>query len=81
MGAGPIFIGGLSFSGKTELRLMLSSHPNLAFSRRTYMWPRYFERYGDLSRSEQLERCLADMLRNKHIMALSPDPERIRRAS
>ena len=30
MAGGPIFIGGLSFSGKTPLRLMLSSHPNIA---------------------------------------------------
>jgi Sulfotransferase family len=79
MDAGPIFIGGLSYSGKTELRLMLSSHPNIAITRRTYMWPRYYGRYGDLGRPAQLERCLEAMLRNKHIRALSPDLERIRR--
>jgi hypothetical protein len=79
MGAGPIFIGGLSFSGKTPLRLMLSAHPNLSLTRRTKMWPRYYGRYGDLSRPEQLERCLAAMLRSKHIQALGPDVERIRR--
>lgn len=79
MGAGPIFIGGLSFSGKTPLRLMLSSHPNLSMTRRTKMWPRYYGRYGDLGRPERLERCLADMLRSKHIQALDPDVERIRR--
>lgn len=79
MGAGPIFIGGLSFSGKTPLRLMLSSHPNIAMTRRTKMWPRYYGRYGDLGRPEQLERCLGDMLKNRHIKALDPDPERIRR--
>jgi Sulfotransferase family len=79
MGAGPIFIGGLSFSGKTPLRLMLSSHPNIAMTRRTYMWPRYYGRYGDLGRPERFERCLAAMLKSKHIRALDPDPERIRR--
>lgn len=79
MDAGPIFIGGLSCSGKTPLRLMLSAHPNIAMTRRTYMWSRYYGRYGDLRRPKQFERCLADMLRNKHIQALGPDPERIRR--
>ena len=42
------------------------------------MWPRYYGRYGDLGRPEQLERCLADMLKSKHIRALEPDPARIR---
>lgn len=79
MGAGPIFIGGLSFSGKTPLRLMLSSHPNIAMTRRTYMWPHYYNRFGDLRRSENLERCLAAMLGNKHIRALNPDIPRVRR--
>ena len=77
--AGPIFIGGLSFSGKTTLRLMLSSHPLIVLSRRTYMWQRYYGRYGDLSRPENLERCLEAMLAHKSIQALAPDPERIRR--
>jgi len=77
--AGPIFIGGLSFSGKTTLRLMLSSHPLIALSRRTYMWQRYYGRFGDLSRPENLERCLEAMLARKSIQVLSPDPERIRR--
>jgi len=79
MEAGPIFIGGLSFSGKTPLRLMLSSHPHIALTRRTYMWPRYYGRYGDLSRPENFERCLAAILRYKHTQALRPDPARIRR--
>jgi hypothetical protein len=77
--AGPIFRGGLSFSGKTTLRLMLSSHPVIVLSRRTYMWQRFYGRYGDLRRPENLERCLEAMLARKSIQALSPDPERIRR--
>ncbi len=79
MGSGPIFIGGLSFSGKTLLRLMLTSHPNIAITRRTYMWPRYYGRYGDVSQPDNFERCLSAMLRHKHMQALKPDPERIRR--
>jgi hypothetical protein len=76
---GPIFIGGLSFSAKTPLRLMLSSHSNIALSRRTYMWQRFYGRYGDLSQRENFERCLEAMLARKSIQALSPNPERIRR--
>lgn len=76
---GPIFIGGLSFSGKTLLRLLISSHPNIAMSRRTYMWPRFYQRYGDLGNPANFDRCLQAMLADKHIRMLQRDPERIRR--
>jgi hypothetical protein len=79
MDRGPIFIGGLAGSGKTLMRLMLSSHPNIAMSRRTYMWTRFYNRYGDLSRPDHFERCLTAMLAHKSIQVLKPDPERIRR--
>jgi len=79
MDTGPIFIGGLSFSGKTLLRLMLSAHPNIVITRRTYMWTRFYGRYGDLSQPDNFERCLSAMLSFKHIRILNPDPERIRR--
>lgn len=75
---GPIFIGGLSHSGKTPLRLMLAAHPDLAMSRRTYMWDRFYDRYGDLNRPANFERCLEAMLGYKAIRALQADPERIR---
>ena len=45
---GPIFVGGLDRSGKTLLRLALSSHPNIAMTRRTYTWTEVYQRYGDL---------------------------------
>ena len=79
MKRGPIFIGGLDRSGKTLLRLSLSAHPNLALTRRTYLWPRFFNRYGDLSRGDNFERCLRAMLQRKPIQVLQPDAERIRR--
>ena len=79
MSFGPIFIGGLAFSGKTQMRLMLSSHPNIAMTRRTYMWTRFFNRYGDLGHSENFERCLTALMQQKHIRVLEPDPDRIRR--
>lgn len=79
MQSGPIFIGGLANSGKTELRLMLEAHPDLCLTRRTYMWRRYYGRFGDLSSPGNFERCLGQMLRNKHIRDLEPDVPRIRR--
>lgn len=79
METGPIFIGGLSYSGKTYLRLMLSAHPNMVITRRTKMWRRYYGRYGDLANRDNFERCLNAMLQAKHVQELQPDPDRIRR--
>ncbi len=75
----PLFIGGASRSGKTYMRFMLDSHPNLAISRRTRLWPQFFNRYGDLSKDENLDRCLHDLEKRKHVRLLLPDMDRIRR--
>lgn len=74
----PIFLGGLSFTGKTQLRLMLSAHPNILISRRTHLWDRFYQRFGDLSQANNLERCLKEMLAFEPIRALHPDEGRIR---
>lgn len=79
MGEGAIFIAGLSYSGKTQLRLMLSAHPNIVITRRTYMWRRYYRCFGDLEEDENLDRCLATMMATPHIRELDPDLESIRR--
>ena len=79
VGGGPIFIGGLSHSGKTELRVALATHPELSLTRRTYLWDRYYGRFGDLSRAGHLDRCLSAMVRDEAVAALGPDPARIRR--
>jgi Sulfotransferase family len=75
----PIFIGGLDNSGKTHLRLALSAHPEIAMTRRSYMWTRTYNRYGDLGQRENFERCLKALLNRKDVRTLQPDPERIRR--
>lgn len=75
----PIFVGGADRSGKTLMRLSLSAHPNIAMTRRTYMWTYFYGRYGDLSQRDNLNRCLAAMLQHEPVQALNPDPERIRR--
>ena len=77
MERGPIFIGGTDRSGKSLMRFMLSSHPNLAMTRRTNCWTLFYGQYGDLSRPDNFERCLAAMLKHKHIRILKPDSDRI----
>ncbi len=79
MDRGPIFIGGLDRSGKTFMRLMLSSHPNIVMARRTNWWHYFYNQYGDLGRRQNFERCLDAMLHYKHAAFLKPDPDRIRR--
>lgn len=81
METGPVFIGGLSHSGKTYLRLMLNRHPNLVVTRRTKMWARYHGRFGPLSNPDNFERCLTTMLQSRAIQQeLAPDASRIRTA-
>jgi hypothetical protein len=79
MGNGPVFIGGVERSGKTYMRMAISAHPNMFVQQRTGMWPFFYNRYGDLSQRENFERCLAAMLRSKHVHMLQPDPDRIQR--
>jgi hypothetical protein len=74
----PIYIGGLAHSGKTLLRRMLSAQPNLVISRKTNIWDRFYNRFGDLSRPQNFERCLAAILQNKQVQSLAPDEARIR---
>jgi len=76
---GPIFIGGLARSGKTPVRMVLGAHPDIAMTRRTYLWDRFFGRFGDLSDPWNLERCLEALLADRAVARLSPDPDRIRR--
>lgn len=79
METGPIFLGGLDQSGKTPLRRMLSAHPDLLLTRRTYMWSRFYKQFGPLSNPANLERCLSAMLALKAIQEMHPDPLKIRR--
>ena len=77
MNAGPIFIGGLAFSGKTPLRIALSAHPRLVLTRGTAMWQRYDNRFGDLGRPANLDRCLSAMFDDPRIARLAVDRSRI----
>jgi hypothetical protein len=70
---GPIFIGGLSASGKTQLRMVLGAHPELSMTRRTYLWQRYYGRFGALSEDDNLYRCIAAMAVDDDVARLEPD--------
>ena len=74
----PIYIVGLDRSGKTLLRLALSAHPHLALTRRTYMWSRVYQRFGNLANKENFERCFSAMLQQKTIRQFAVDENRIR---
>jgi hypothetical protein len=76
---GPIFVGGASRSGKTLMRWMLTSHSRIAVTRRTELWPRFYEQYGALADDRNLERCLQAMVARRQIAVLEPDVERLRR--
>ena len=76
---GPVFISGLERSGTSLLFALLASHPNLAMTRRTNLWTYFFNQFGDLSHTENLDRCLAKMMRYKRLVVLKPDAARIRR--
>lgn len=70
---GPVFIGGLSHSGKTPLRIALGAHPQLSMTRGTGMWTNYHARYGSLARRRNARRCIDAMSRDRAIIALEVD--------
>jgi hypothetical protein len=57
---------------------MLSSHPKLSMTRRTYLWTHFYGRYGDLSSPDNFDRCLAAILEQKSVQSLQLDPLRLR---
>lgn len=74
----PILIGGLAGSGKTRLRQALGAHPEVCLTRRTYLWPRYHGRFGDLRNPRNLTACLDVLARDPQVQTLRPDLVRIR---
>ena len=76
--SGPVFVTGAGRSGKTLLRWMISSHPNIVVTRRVEMWPRFAGRFGDLADPERLDECLRVILRRRQVAWLGPDRDRLR---
>ena len=60
------------------MRFMLESHPELIFSKRTNLWPKYYQKFGPLEEDGNLNNCLNALAKNKHILALSPDFDLLR---
>jgi hypothetical protein len=54
---------------------LLDAHPRIAISRRTNFWSFYYQRFGDLARPQNLERCLTQIMRYTRMQALQPDRE------
>ena len=75
----PVFLAGLAHSGKTPLRIALGRHPDLALSRKSALWTRFYNRFGDLSEPSRREACLATVLADHAVRSLAPDTEEIRR--
>lgn len=80
MGIGPLYIGGLSYSGKTQLSRLLMAHSDILITRRTYLWTQYYGRFGDLSDGANLARCLDTVLAVPGVRALEPDRRQIESA-
>lgn len=79
MSHSPIFIAGANRSGTTLLSRLLATHPHIALSDvEPNMWTRFYNQYGDLSQPANFERCLSAMLSFNGVLALGPDPDRIR---
>jgi hypothetical protein len=77
---GPIYIGGLDRCGKTTMHAFLTSHPSISIPAvGSNMWTYFYGRFGDLSRPENLKRCLDAMFTYKHVVFLGPDRARIER--
>jgi hypothetical protein len=79
MERGPIFIGGVERSGTSLLYALLASHPNIAMTRRTNLWPFFYKQYGNLAEPQNLDRLLTTWKTYRRVWVLHPDLEAIRK--
>lgn len=59
---------------------MLSAHSNIAIIRRTYLWSKYYSKFGNLDQDENFNRCLHTIMNSKTIIDLNLDEDIIRDA-
>jgi hypothetical protein len=78
MTGGPVFVAGLERTGTSLMYALLASHPDIAMTRRTNLWPYFHERYGDLTDERNLESCLDVMRRYKRLKVLDIDWDLLR---
>ncbi|HUP76695.1 MAG TPA: sulfotransferase [Acidimicrobiales bacterium] len=75
----PVFIGGLAHSGKTPVRLVLEKSGDIALTRKSYLWLKYFNRLGDLADPSVRANALDTLFADPAVSSLAPDAERVRR--
>lgn len=75
---GPIFVAGQERSGTSLLYALLGSHSRISMSRRLNWWTFFDGQYGDLANDDDLDRCLAAMMRYRRHLKLEPDRDRLR---
>jgi hypothetical protein len=78
LSSGPVFLAGLSDSGKTPLGRILTDRTGIVITRHTQLWRRFAGRFGDLRDAGNLERCLATVLSDPAVVRLELDADRFR---
>jgi Sulfotransferase family len=76
--SGPIVIGGLDRSGKTQLRLALELLPDVAWSRKVEPWTRFSGRLGDVRDRRIADRAIGRLSVSPWVAGLAPDAARLR---
>ncbi|HEY7736135.1 MAG TPA: sulfotransferase [Candidatus Limnocylindrales bacterium] len=74
---GPILIGGLDRSGKTQLRLALELLPEIAWVRKVEPWTRFAGRLGDVRKPSVADRAIARLVDSPWLAGLEPDAARL----
>ncbi|HUP76696.1 MAG TPA: sulfotransferase [Acidimicrobiales bacterium] len=75
----PVFVAGQERSGTSLMFALLTSHPNIAMTRRTNLWRYFYGQFGDLRDDQSLDTCLDKMMRYKRLVVLQPNAEELRR--
>lgn len=78
MSGGPILLGGLDRSGKTQLRLALDVLPGVAWTRRAEPWANHAGRLGDVRVADDAERAIGRLVAAPELAGLTPDAARLR---
>ena len=73
----PVLLGGIAGTGKTRLGSLLGRHSRLSVTRKTYLWREVYARHGDLTKPDNLARCLAAALAIPGVRALHLDPDEV----
>ena len=78
MSDGPIFLSGMDRSGIGLLGELLEAHPDVAMTRRLNFWDFFADRHGDLADEENLDACIAAMMRYSRVSRLGIDAGALR---